>query len=187
MIINHLGNGSFKLQSGQTSLLVNPESNRFKADLTLRTLTPAEFPQTEEQADISFPGEYEVKGVEVYGIPVAAESTEKFVKTIYLVRWEDLKLAFLGHVSKPLAPEIVDKLDEPDVLILPVGGGHFLEPEAAAKLTKQLEPSFVIPTFYKTPAEFLKAMGQKTEPEEKLVFKKKDLEGAKNKVVVLKT
>lgn len=187
MVINYLGDGSFKIQSGQISLLVNPESNRFKADLTLRTLTPAEFSPTEERTDISFAGEYEAKGVEVRGIPVTAESTEKFIKTVYLIKWEDVKLAVLGHVSRPLASEIIDKLDEPDVLILPVGGGHFLEPEVAAKLAKQFEPAFVIPTFYKSPADFLRAMGQKAEPEEKLVFKKKELEGVKNKVVVLKS
>ena len=190
MVINYLGNGSFKLQSGETSLLVDPESNRFKADLILRTLTLAESLRfgggSSEQNDIGFPGEYEVKGIEVLGISVPEESTEKFVKTVYLVNWEEMQFAFLGHVSKPLSAEIMDVLDEPDVLVLPVGGGHFLEPAAAAKIAKQLEPSFIIPTFYKSPAEFLKAMGQKGEEMEKLVFKKKDLEETRDKVIILK-
>ncbi|MEK9180293.1 MAG: MBL fold metallo-hydrolase [Patescibacteria group bacterium] len=190
MIINYLGNGSFKLQSGQTSLLVDAESNRFKADVSLRTLVSADLaPLSESSAntEITFPGEYEVKGIEISGIGVSEESTDKFLKTVYLVHWEDIKLAFLGHISKPLSPAIIEKLDEPDVLFIPVGGGHFLPPEDAAKLAKKLEPSFIVPSFYKAPGDFLKAMGQKAETEEKLVFKKKDLEGTKNKVVVLKT
>ncbi len=190
MVINYLGNGSFKLQSGEMSLLVNPENARFKADLILRTLASAELLGAQkdpaEQNDISFSGEYEVKGIEVLGIPVLEESTEKFIKTVYLVNWEEIKIALLGHVSRPLSAEIIDKLDEPDVLILPVGGGHFLEAAVAAKIAKQLEPSFIIPTFYKNPAEFLKAMGQKGEEVEKLVFKKKDLEETKDKVVMLR-
>ena len=197
MVINYLGNGSFKLQSGETSLLVNPESNRFKADIILRTLVSAEQLKANdsldklgaggfaEQNDIYFSGEYEVKGIEVSGIPVPEESTDKFIKTVYLVNWEEMQFAFLGHISKPLSAEIMDALDEPDVLVLPTGGGHFLEAVAAAKIAKQLEPSFIIPTFYKSPAEFLKVMGQKGETQEKLVFKKKDLEDTKNKVVVL--
>lgn len=188
MVVNYLGNGSFKLQSGSISLLVDPESNRFKADVTLRTLVPADLWRASLAApqEISFAGEYEIKGIEIRGFPVPEESAEKFLKTIYLVRWEDIKLAFLGHVSRPLSPDTVEELDEPDILFLPAGGGHFLAPEAAAKLAKQIEPSFIIPSFYKNPADFLRAMGQKAEPEEKLVVKKKDLEGVKNKVVVLK-
>ena len=189
MIINYLGNGSFKLQSGSVSLLADAESNRFKADVSLRTIAASDIaPATASSGDteISFPGEYEVKGIEISGINISEESTEKFLKTAYLVKWEGIKLAFLGHLSKSLSAATVEELDEPDVVFLPVGGGHFLSPEEAAKLAKKLAPSFVIPAFYKNPADFLKAMGQKSEPEEKLVFKKKDLEGAKNKVVVLK-
>lgn len=189
MVINYLGNGSFKLQSGETSLLVDPESNRFKADVVLRTLTPANFDLhgvgAPERNEIFFPGEYEIKEVDIKGFPVPEESGEKFLKTIYLVTWEEIKLAFLGHISKPLSTAVIEKLGEPDVLFLPVGGGHFLEPEAAAKLARQLEPSFIVPTFFKSPADFLKAMGQKAGAEEKLVFKKKDLANEKNKVVVL--
>lgn len=189
MVINFLGGGSFKLQSGETSLLVNPEGNRFKADAILKTLAPAEFSlhgaDAPAQNEIFFPGEYEIKGIEVTGIAVPEESTEKFLKTIYAVQWEEIKLAFLGHLSKPISSDIMEQLDEPDILFLPVGGGHFLEPEVAAKIAKMLEPAYIIPTLYKTPAEFLKAMGQKTEPQEKLVFKKKDLVDKKNEVIIL--
>ncbi|HUZ92652.1 MAG TPA: MBL fold metallo-hydrolase [Candidatus Paceibacterota bacterium] len=189
MVITSLGNGAFRLQSGETSLLLNPEGNRFKADVVLKTLSPAEFALygdgAPEQNEIFFPGEYEIKGIEVTGIPVPDESTSAFLKTVYAVEWEGVKLAFLGHLTKPATASIIEALGEPDILFIPAGGGHFLEPEVAAKLAKQIEPAYIIPTLYKSPAEFLKAMGQKAEPQEKLVFKKKDLESEKNKVVVL--
>ena len=188
MVINYFGNGSFRLQSGETSLLLDPENNRLKADVVLRTLVPADVKtdDSSSQKEIAFPGEYEIKEIEILGVPVTEESTEKFLKTVYLVKWEGIKIAFFGHISKMPPAQLIDRIDEPDVVFLPVGGGHFLEAELAAKLIKQLEPSFAIPTFYKNPSDFLKAMGQKTEPEEKLVFKKKDLTGGKTKVVVLK-
>jgi predicted acyltransferase len=68
-----------------------------------------------------------------------------------------------------------------------VGGGHFLEPEVAAKIVKQLEAKVVIPSFYKDPAAFLKALGTKGESIDKLVFKQKDIVSDKGRVVVLKS
>ena len=38
MVITYFGNGSFRLQSGDNALLLNPDNNRLKADVTLRTL-----------------------------------------------------------------------------------------------------------------------------------------------------
>lgn len=189
MVINYLGGGAFRLQSGETSLLVDPESNRLKADVVLRTLAPANFSTAEDNAlpqnEIFFPGEYEIKGIEVRGVPVRQESGEKFLKTIYAVEWEEIRLAFLGYLSRTLSAETIDELNEPDILFLPIGGGHFLAPEAAARLAKQIEPAFIIPTSYKNPTEFLRAMGQKAEAQEKLVFKKKDLLNEKSRVVLL--
>lgn len=189
MVINFLSGGSFRVQSGEVSLLVDPESARYKADVTLRTLTSIDQLKpgdgSADQNEIYFPGEYEIKEIEIFGTPVPEESSGKFLKTMYALSWEGVKLAFLGHLSRPPSAEIIDKLNEPDIIFLPVGGGHFLTPEAAAKLAKQLEPAFVIPAFYKNPADFLKLMGQKAEVQEKLVFKKKDLVNEKMRVVLL--
>jgi L-ascorbate metabolism protein UlaG (beta-lactamase superfamily) len=191
MVINYFGNGCFRLQSGETSVLVNPENNRLKADVTLKTLT-ATAPEAADGAEpsdeivISFAGEYEEKEIEILGFPIAEESTEKFLKTAYAVLWEGMKFVFLGHLSKPMDAALMEEFSEPDVLILPVGGGHFLEPEVAAKIAKQLEARVVIPSFYKTPAEFLKAAGKKGEEMDKLVFKQKDIAADRGRVVILK-
>lgn len=185
MIINYFGDGCFRLQSGDTSLLVDPNSNRLKADITLKTLT---LPDAEPAAisEVSFPGEYEFKDIHIQGWPVAKESTDKFLKTVYLVRWEDMGFVFLGHASGNLEPEIVEELSEQDVLFIPVGE-HFFSDETAAKLSKKLEPSVVIPSFSKKPDSLAKELGQKAEVQEKFVFKKKDLENLKNKAVILKS
>jgi L-ascorbate metabolism protein UlaG (beta-lactamase superfamily) len=190
MVVNYFGNGSFRLQSGETSILLDPENNRLKADVILRTIAPTEAEAAKEDMEasiIAFPGEYEIKGIEIIGLPVIAESTEKFLKTAYAVTWEDMKFVFLGHLSAPIDATLIEEFAEPDILILPVGGGHFLEPNVAAKLAKQLEAKIIIPSFYKNPDEFLKALGKKAEPMEKFVFKTKDIAGDKDKPIVLKT
>jgi len=192
MVINYFGNGCFRLQSGETSALVNPENNRLKADVTLKTLTATDVdatPAGDERANeivISFAGEYEEKEIEIVGFPIAEESTEKFLKTTYVVLWEGMKFVFLGHLSKPVDATLMEEFSEPDVLFLPVGGGHFLEPEVAAKIAKQLEARIVIPSFYKDPAEFVKAFGKKAEEMDKFVFKQKDIVADKGRVVILK-
>lgn len=182
MVINYLGDGCFKLQSGELSLLVNPANNRLKADVVLRTLTLANAEPVSDE--ITFPGEYEVKGIEITGYPLLSESTEKFIKTVYLVRWDEMQFLFLGHISKPLPPDLIEEF-EPDVLFLPTGDDHFIAPADAAKLVKQLEPAITIPGYYKEYNSFAKAFGQKAEVEEKLVFRAKDLDAEKSRVVVL--
>ncbi len=185
MVINYFGDGCFRLQSGETSLLLDPNNNRLKADIVVKTLSLPETPQNSNE--ISFPGEYEIKSIQIQGWPVQKESTGKILKTIYLVNWEDISFVFLGCLSNGLEPEIFEELTEADILFIPVGGGHFLSAELAAKLAKKLEPAAIIPSFFKNPNEFLKAIGQKAEVQEKFVFKKKDLAGLKTKVVVLKS
>jgi L-ascorbate metabolism protein UlaG (beta-lactamase superfamily) len=189
MIVTYFGNGCFKLQSGDTSILVDSENNRLKADVSLKTLVATAPEALEEELSagtIAFPGEYEIKGISVVGFSIIEESTEKFLKTAYSVLWEDMKLVFLGHCSHPLSATLMEEFFEADVLFLPAGGGHFLEPDVAAKIVKQLEARIVIPSFTKNPADFLKALGTKTEPVEKFVFKTKDIANDKGRPIVLK-
>lgn len=224
MVLSYFGNGAFRLQSGDTSILVNPENNRLKADVTLKTIVAVENPLAQHHfhsvsesgesgagraaeaaggtvgsagaasaggaaaaaQTIAFPGEYEIKEIEILGYPIAGESTEKFLKTAYAVYWEDMKFVFLGHLSKPMDASLMEEFSEADVLVLPVGGGHFLEPEIAAKIAKQLEARIVVPSFYKKPDEFLKALGKKAETEDKFVFKQKDIASDKGRPIVLR-
>lgn len=189
MVVNYFGNGCFRLQSGETSILVDPENNRLKADVVLKTLQATSDEALTEASDettINFPGEYEVKGIEIIGFPIAGESNEKFLKTGYTILWEEMKFVFLGHLSSPIDAKLMEEFSDPDFLILPVGGGDFLEPGVAAKLAKQLEARIVVPSFYKNPDEFLKALGKKAETAEKFVFKKKDIATDKGRPIILK-
>jgi L-ascorbate metabolism protein UlaG (beta-lactamase superfamily) len=184
MVITYYGEGCFRLQSGEASLLVDPTTARLKADLTLQTLSPAEGDSSPEL--ISCAGEYESKGIEVRGAEVSGESTPKFVKTIFSVNFEDINFLFLGHLSGVPDPKVFEHLGEPDVVFVPVAEEHFLSPEDAAKVVRQFEPSIIIPSFNKNPDKFLKILGQKGEIQDKIVFKKKDLTGSQQ-VVVLKS
>jgi L-ascorbate metabolism protein UlaG (beta-lactamase superfamily) len=190
MIVNYFGKNCFRLQSGEVSLLVDPDNNRLKADATLKTLVATAPDVLAEELPlesiISFPGEYEVKGMEIIGFGIMGESTEKFLKTAFVVHWEEMKFVFLGHLSHPIDATLMEEFADPDVLFLPIDGGHFLEPDVAAKIAKQLEARIIIPSFSKSAEAFLHALGKKAEPVDKFVFKQKDIVGEKGKPIIIK-
>ncbi|MDP2696161.1 MAG: MBL fold metallo-hydrolase [bacterium] len=195
MVITWYGEGCFKIQSSDTSILVDPlESSsglmppRFKADLTLVTQSSfanGDFPSM----DIVGPGEYEVKNIEVSGVMLEAD------KTAYILKAEDMRLGFLGHVAnKALPPVAAEKIAGVDILFIPGGGSPYIDQETAAKLIKQIDPRIVVASFFKIPGlkrksnevkDFLNEMDQKAEPQDRLTIKKKDLP-VKRQVVVLK-
>jgi L-ascorbate metabolism protein UlaG (beta-lactamase superfamily) len=186
MVITYLGGGTFRLQSGDTSLLVDPSGNRLKADVVLHTtVDPTEI--TSDPSVVAFAGEYEVKGIEIEGVEVKDESTPKLVKTAFKVTWEDITVAILGSIANMPSGDILEKMGEPDVLILPVEEDHYLEPAAAGTLTRQLEPAVVIPSLFndKSLKAFAKELGQSAGEEERFTFKKKDLQPEAMKLIVL--
>jgi len=150
---------------------------------------------------IEGPGEYEIKGVTIQGIPAfhdKAFGKERGRVTIYTIEAEEIRVCFLSDLGqKELFAEQVEDIGEVDVLLVPVGGSNYtIDAEAASAVIGQIEPKVVVPMHYALPKlsvkldgleKFLKVMGEKTkDPLPKLVVKKKDLSEEEMKVVVLK-
>ncbi|MBN2197804.1 MBL fold metallo-hydrolase [Candidatus Wolfebacteria bacterium] len=211
MVINFYGEGCFKIQSGETTILTDPFDKkigltppRFKSDIILKTLTP--IPITEQSTDDSMghiiwgPGEYNIKNININGFLLPAESSENFLKSVYLVEMENINLCFLGHSSNSPEPIILEKLEKIDILFIPAGGKPFIEQKTAAKIIKQIQPKIVIPCFFKIPLlkrpaekienfldEFNGSKNKNTKGEEKLTIKKKELDGMeKTEIIILK-
>ena len=187
MILTFLGEGSFRLQSGNISLLIDPASNKLKADTVLRTSSSSAISQGENliwEGEFSFPGEYETKGIEIIGFPVEAkEGTAQ--KTSFLVKWEDVSFGILTQLTKLPDAATIEKINEPDVLLLRADKG-FLSEELAEKTIRQIEPKIAV-LACESPKEMSKILGEKNEPQEKLVFRKKDLDAvAEGSIVILK-
>lgn len=145
-----------------------------------------------EHFDITDPGEYDIKGVTVTGIPLKQE--DKHI-TIFLIESEDIRILNLTHIKEfNLTEDELEELGEIDILILPVGGNTVLSASAASKAVNEIGPKIIIPSHYKMPGliidvddlnKFIKEMGGKKEEMEKLTLKKKDLPEEGTKVVVL--
>jgi len=142
---------------------------------------------------ISGPGEYEVKGVFIKGLPSFSEyDKEKRINTIYTVSLEGMNICFLGAVNTPeLQKETEEAIEEVDVLFVPIGGDGVLSASQAYKLAVSIGPKIIIPIHYGDIGDkealkvFLKEAGENPKPEAKLTLKKKDLEGKDATVVVL--
>ncbi|MBI2515035.1 MBL fold metallo-hydrolase [Candidatus Wolfebacteria bacterium] len=209
MTITWYGEGSFKIQTGETSLLTDPfdpitglTPPRFKPQIILKTLNAiadlsAKDAKNRDGLSINGAGEYNLRGINILGIPLTEESTGKFLKTIYILEAEDIRLCLLGHLSEAPETATLQKIGEIDILFIPAGGKPFLDQKSSFKLVKQIEPKIVIPSFFKLPGlkrpaadvqTFLDEVNhKKIDSQEKLSIKSKELRESKSmQIAVLK-
>lgn len=143
---------------------------------------------------IDSPGEYDVKGVTVTGIPL--KQANGYV-TIYLIESEDIKILNLTHIKEfNIKEDELEDLGEIDVLIIPVGGESVIDASRAAKIVNQIEAKVVIPSHYADTSlglkldgveHFTKEMGGKAETLDKIILKKKDLAASEETKVIILT
>lgn len=123
------------------------------ADISLRT--SREFPEhTEAMFRAELPGEYEVSGVVIHGVPARAHMDEegKHNAVIYTIQADDTKVLILGHIYPELSEDQLEQIGLVDIAVVPVGGnGYTLDGVGALKVIKQIEPKVVIPTHYADP------------------------------------
>lgn len=123
---------------------------------------------------ISGPGEYEISGVNVVGVPSYhddKEGGERGKNTIYQVTVDDVNIVHLGDLGqKKLTQNQLEALSA-DVLLIPIGGLYTIDAKDAPDIISSLEPKIVVPMHYKIPGlkidlagieEFQKAMGKES-------------------------
>ncbi len=117
------------------------------------------------------PGEYEVGGVFITGIPTfhdRKKGASRGRNTVFLFDFEGLTVCHLGDLGHVPTQSQVEALSDIDVLLIPVGAVSTINAAQAAEVISLLEPRLVIPMHYKTKAlevkldsvsRFLKEMG----------------------------
>lgn len=146
---------------------------------------------------IKHPGEFEVKGVFIYGINIFKNGQIKEGRRplIYRIELEGMTIAHLGTLYRALRDEELAQLREIDILTLPVGGGPVISPQQADELVSQIEPRVVLPMYYALPGlkeklepvtKFCKEIGVcKAEKLTKIKINKKDLPQEDMEVIIL--
>lgn len=210
MQISYLGLSCFKIQTKNLSLIIDPYSSqigfkfpRLKADIVLSTHNHPGHNNISaikgEPYIISGPGEYEIKGIFIQGILTfhdKKEGAQLGINTIYLFKIEEIWLAHLGDLGHKLDDKQLEKLEEVDILFLPVGGKSMLGPKEANEVLNEIEPKIVIPMHYhlkglkykyETLNSFLKESGLKaSEVKNNLKIKKKNLDPTALNLIVFK-
>ena len=197
MTISWYGEACFLLESRGVRILIEPPQKesgintpRLKSDVLIYSheVTIEESPRSNEETFvIDSPGEYEIKGINIQGI-----ADNKNI--IYNIEMDDIKISHLGFANKKFDNEKLAELDDPDIVLVPVGGDEILDAEEAMSVINQLEPNIAVPMLYgikglkikRAPLlPFLKESEAKESPQPKLTIKKKDLTEEETRIVIL--
>lgn len=151
MEVTYHGLSSIRLRGRETTVLIDPPQSQLPglarggSALVVRTEGATDPEQLRPRAghaqEISGPGEFEVRGVSVLGVPAG-------VVTVMRVTVDDVRVVSAGKLNRQLTEDEIDALGRVDVLVLPVGGGDGLGAADAAKVVRVLEPAIVVPARY---------------------------------------
>ena len=192
MIIQWFGHSYFRIDSKNKIIAIDPYSKsttglkppRFKCDILLITQQQENHNNKSaimgDPLTLEGPGEIETKGIFIEGIVQKSN-------TIYLIKSEGITLCHLGNLEKKnLKEELLEKVANVDILLVPIGGHDTINYEEAISLINQIEPKIIIPMHYALPNlkikldsldKFLKAISKKPEVLDKLVIRKNNLPG----------
>jgi L-ascorbate metabolism protein UlaG (beta-lactamase superfamily) len=144
------------------------------------------------------PGEYEVAGVTVRGLPTyhdAQKGAEHGRNTVYVIELDDVRMCHLGDLGHTLDDGTLETIGNVDVLLVPVGGGATLDGAKAAEVVRQVEPRYVVPMHFGHPSlqtelapvdRFLNEMGvPESEAQNRLSIQASSTSEGETKVVVL--
>lgn len=147
---------------------------------------------------IEGPGEYEVAGIAVRGLPTyhdAQQGAEHGRNTVYVIELDDVRVCHLGDLGHKLDDRALEAIGNVDVLLVPVGGGATLDGAKAAEVVRQVEPRYVVPMHYGHPSlhtelapveRFLNEMGvPESEAQNRLSIQASSSSEGETKVVVL--
>ncbi|MBI5470093.1 MBL fold metallo-hydrolase [Candidatus Kaiserbacteria bacterium] len=203
MILTYHTGACIRASAGDTTVVFGPvskDSKNFKAtnfgaDVAFIPLNHPDMNGADEASRgdkrpfvVYGAGEYEIKEITASGFPTSKSSEGDLINTVYSIKFDGLSVLYLGALGTSELPKELLEMDEPDVLIIPVGGGKMLTPSDAQKLAVKLEAKIVIPIMYddKSLKQFLKEAGAEgTKAVDKLTIKPRDVSDKQNEVVVL--
>ena len=154
MEITYIGMSCLRLRGREVEVVIDPlpaglaRGVKLTPDIVVRT-EGATDPATLRRHDggpqeVAGPGEYELRGVSVYGLATSDA-------TLMRVEVDEVRVAALGRLTRQLTEAEVDALGHVDVLAVPVGGGDALGAVEATRVVNAVEPAIVVPVRYAVP------------------------------------
>lgn len=175
MTIKKLGHSSFFIKGKKVSLVTDPFDPRttglpfpkVEADIVLVSHDHPDhnYPQAVNGGPfiISGPGEYEIKGVNIFGLQTFHDEQKGELRgknTVYQIIFDEINLVHCGDLGQLLAEADLENFAAVDVLIIPVGGVFTVDAAQAAQITTLFQPKIVIPCHYRDSRLSQKTFGQ---------------------------
>jgi len=212
MEITHFGHSCFRLK-GKSATLVTDPYNPAMVGLSFKNVS-ADIVTVSHQHDdhnylnavtdvrkvIDAPGEYEISGISIIGLPSFHDDKKGKVRgknIIFVIEIDGLRLAHLGDLGYKLSESETESLGSIDILMVPTGGEYTIGSSDAAQLTRAIDPYIIIPMHYQVKGlkkelfdklssvePFLEDMGVGVERTDKLTVKKESLT-EEQKIVIL--
>lgn len=192
MKIQYFGHSCFYLKNKEVNVLMDPFSSQMvglkmpkvEADIVTVSHQHADHNNvasvTNQPVVFDFPGEYEVKGVKVFGYQSyhdQEQGAKRGENIIFKVIINNVVLTHLGDLGHIPGEGLINELEDTDVLLIPVGGTYTLNVQEAKQLISLIKPAITVPMHYQlekhNPAEFgnlaklnefLKLMGHENLP-----------------------
>lgn len=157
MHLYYLGGTAVKLQTrdnkGDVTIVIDPYKPEDKGGTFPPTLAPDIALYSHGQGGsitlqqhpfiVDTPGEFEVRGVMIYGIP-----TKDGI--LFQLSIENMLVLHAGALKDLPDEKTQERLSSADVLLVPVGGHETLDAKKAGTLTTELEPRVVIPIAFRS-------------------------------------
>jgi len=212
MDITFLGHSSFRLRGKSANLVTDPYDSeavglkfpRIDADIVTISHDHADHNKPEQVKGVakvvSGPGEYEIKGVSIVGMPSFHDNKKGTLRgknTIYTIEMDNLRIVHLGDLGHTLKDDFFSLFGDIDILMVPIGGEYTIDASEATQVVHSIEPEIILPMHYQMKGlkkdtfaklsgvdSFLKETGVVVEKDTKLTVKKEGLTG-EQKIVVL--
>src|SRR3954451_11448960 len=139
MDIYWLGHGCFRLRGSEATVITDPAAPSTgykigKLPAEIVTLS-SEDPQSSylqaiqgEPKVLRSPGEYEIAGVMMNGVPTPPDPKAPQVRnTAFVFEMDDVRIVHLGNIAQIPHADDVETMGGADVLIVPIGGGMVLD------------------------------------------------------------
>ena len=163
MKIQYLGHSCFKLTANSgVSIITDPYTKvgyELPKDLTATVVTAshAHFDHNYTSAVrcervITETGVYSVKDVKITGLDSWHDEKKGALRgnnVIFIFEIDGMKVCHFGDLGEPISTELIKKIGDADVLLLPVGGTYTIDATQAKEYIAQIAPKAVIPMHFK--------------------------------------
>lgn len=167
MDITYLGHSSFKIRGKHVTLITDPYTEesvgiKFPKNLTADIVTISHDHDDHNASSIiggppyviKGPGEYEVKGIPVFGISTyhdGQKGANRGLNTMYRIEVDSLTILHAGDLGHTLTDATLEEIGSVDILLIPVGGHYTIDAKTAAAVVHEVEPSIVVPMHFGRP------------------------------------